>query len=99
MLFHLFVAVCCAKIGASITEISLRQPFHYNKEIICKFVFSVYNRVMFFLSFILFSYLIIATYNVLQQDILHCSQVFLHQRYVATCKYQVVLCHAHRKLG
>ena len=32
MLFHLFVAVCCAKIGTSIAEISLHQPFYYNKE-------------------------------------------------------------------
>ena len=102
MLFHLFVAVCCAKIGASISEISSHQPFHYNKgisELSANLYFLCMILLCCFLSFILFKivcYLIIATYNVFQQDIL---QVLLCQRYVATCKYRVVLCHAHRKLG
>ena len=81
MLFHLFVAVYCAKMGASIAEISC-QPFHYNKEISelsANLYFPCTIVLCSFLSFILFKfvcYLIIATYNVLQQDILHHSQVF-----------------------
>ena len=88
MLFHLFVAVCCAKIGASIAEILSCQPFHYNKEVSelsVNLYFSCMIVLCSFLSFI--CYLIIASYNVLQQDILHRSKVFLRQRYVATYKY------------
>ena len=83
MLFHLFVAVCCAKVGTSIAEISSCQPFHYNKEI-SELSANLYFPCMIvlcsFLPFILFKfvcYLIITTYNVLQQDILIIVKFFL----------------------
>ena len=69
MLFHLFVAVCCTKIGASITEISSRQPFHYNKEI---FELSANLYFLFYLLFHLKLFAIISL-----QLIMCCNKIIV----------------------